>query len=163
MIAQQGEENVAYVYCDYRDQAKQTVVNILGSLLQQLLVNASFVPEAITTLLESPKNKNQRVEVGDVTKMLTILLPQLNKYSLFCFDALDELEPRTRFALLKALHTDFGTVRIFLTGRPHIQSEVDRALQTTIDPMHIAADDGDRKSTRLNSSHKTVSRMPSSA
>ena len=58
-------------------------------------------------------------------------------------DALDELEPRTWFALLKALHPDFGTVRIFNTGRPHIQPEVGGAIQTQLDAMHITADGRD--------------------
>ena len=35
--------------------------------------------------------------------------------------------------------------------------------QETIAAMQQAAQDGDRKSTRLNSSHPTTSRMPSSA
>ena len=52
-----GEENVAYIYCDYRDQNNQTAVNILGSLLQQLLFTAPLVPASITTLLESIQKK----------------------------------------------------------------------------------------------------------
>ena len=142
LITRHGEESVAYMYCDYRDQTNQTVLNILGSLLRQLLITASYVPEAITTLLETIKKKDHRVELGDVSQMLKVLLPRLNR-SFICLDALDELEPRIRFQLLKALHTDFGTVHIFLTGRPHIQVEVDMALQTQLEVMHITADQGD--------------------
>ena len=143
LVAQHGRENVAYMYCDYRDQTNQTVVNILGNLLKQLLITAAFVPEVITTMLEPLKKEGRRVEVGDISQMLKALLPQRNNCNFLCLDALDELEPRTRFALLKALHTDFGTVRIFITGRPHIQPEVDGALQTKLDAMHITADSGD--------------------
>ena len=142
LIARHSEENVAYMYCDYRDQTNQTVVNILGSLLRQLLVTAPHVPEAITMLLESIKKKGHRVEAADVSQMVKVILPQLSR-SFICLDALDELEPPTRFTLLKALHVDFGTVRIFLTGRPHIQQEVDRALHTKLDAVPIIADDGD--------------------
>ena len=142
LIARHSEENVAYIYCDYRDQRNHTLVNILGSLLHQFLVNVSHIPDAITTQLESIKQQGHRVEAGDISEMLKVILPQLNR-SFICLDALDELEPYTRFALLKALHVDFGTVRIFLTGRPHIQPDVDRALDTKLDPMHIIADDGD--------------------
>jgi len=142
LITQHGEENVAYIYCDYRDQTNQTMVNILGSLLRQLLATAPFVPEAITTLLESRQKKDQRVEVGDISQMLKILLPQL-RCSFICLDALDELEPRTRLALLSALRTEFGTVRLFITGRPHVQPEVDTTLQTQLEAMHLTADKGD--------------------
>jgi len=143
LITHHGEENVVYIYCDYGDQTNQTLVNILGSLLRQLLVTSTFVPEAITTLLESRKKHGQIVEVGDISEMLKALLLQRNNCNFLCLDALDELEPHTRFALLKALHTDFSTIRIFLTGRPHIQPEVDGALQTKLDAMHITADGGD--------------------
>ena len=142
LITQHGGENVAYMYCDYRDKTNQTVANILGSLLQQLLITAPLVPAGIIALLESIQRKKQIVEAEDVSQMLKILLPQLNR-SFICLDALDELAPRTRFALLKAFHADFGNVHIFLTGRPHIQPEVDRALRTKVDAMHIIADDGD--------------------
>jgi len=71
LITQHGD-------CDYRDQPNQTLINILGSLLRQHLVTASHVPEAITTLLESIKKKNHRVELCDVSQMLKVLLPQLN-------------------------------------------------------------------------------------
>ena len=143
LITQHGEENVAYIYCDYRDHSNQTVVNILGSLLQQLLITATLVPEGITALLESIARKKQKVETGDVSQILKILLPQIKSPSFVCLDALDELESRTRFALLRALRADFGTVRIFLTGRPHIQREVDGALETKLDAINITADDGD--------------------
>ena len=142
LITQHSEENVAYMYCDYRDQSNQTVVNILGSLLRQLLITAPQVPEAITTLLESIKKRGHRVEVGDISQMLKALLPQLN-YSFICLDALDELVPRTRLGLLSALRTEFGTARIFITGRPHIQPEVDGALQTQIHSLYITADQDD--------------------
>ena len=142
LITRHGEENVAYMYCDYRDQTNQTVVNILGSLLRQLLITASCLPEAIITLLESHKKRNKRVEIGDISQMLQVLLPQLN-CSFICLDALDELEPRTRLALLSALRTEFGTVRLFMTGRPHIGPEVDGALQTHLEAMYLTADEGD--------------------
>jgi len=142
LIMRHGEANVAYLYCDYRDQTSQTVVNILGSVLRQFLTTASYVPKTIITTLESIKKKGQRAEIGDISKMLTILLPHLNR-SFLCLDALDELEPRTRFTLLKALRTEFNSARIFLTGRPHIEPEVNGALQIQLDAMHIEANEGD--------------------
>ena len=58
-------------------------------------------------------------------------------------DALDELEPRTRLALLGALGTEFGTIGIFITGRPHVQPEVEGAFQTQLEAIHLTADQGD--------------------
>jgi len=142
LIMRHGEANVAYLYCDYRDQTSQTVVNILGSVLRQFLTTACYVPETIITTLESIKKKGQRVEIEDISKMLKVLVPHLHR-SFLCLDALDELESHTRFTLLQALRTEFGNARIFLTGRPHIEPEVNRALQTQLDAMHIEANEGD--------------------
>ena len=111
-------------------------------MLRQFLTTASYVPETIITTLESIKKKDQRAEIGDISKMLKILLPHLDR-SFLCLDALDELESRTRFTLLKALRTEFGSTRIFLTGRPHIEPEVNEALQIQLDAMHIEASEGD--------------------
>jgi len=142
LITRHGEANVAYLYCDYRDQTSQTVVNILGSVLRQFLSTASYVPETIITTLESIKKKDQKAGIGDISKMLKVLLPHLHR-SFLCLDALDELESRTRFTLLKALRTEFGTAHIFLTARPPIEPEVNGPLQIQLDAMHIEANEDD--------------------
>jgi hypothetical protein len=43
---------LAYVYCDYRDQKEQTVENILGAVVKQLLRLLPEIPEAILKLYE---------------------------------------------------------------------------------------------------------------
>ncbi|KAF8421782.1 ankyrin repeat-containing domain protein [Tirmania nivea] len=64
--------------------------------------------------------------------MLELLLEQLDG-SFFCIDALDELRPQTRRDLLdimnKKLQHGTGTTRLFFTGRPHIQSEVQQYFE----------------------------------
>jgi len=148
LISQHGERQVAYIYCDYRDQKNQTVVHILGSFLKQLLSAAIHtVPEAIINELEAIQTKGKRVETSEVIQMLKSVVSQLDVCFL-CIDALDELEPRVRMEFLKLLHSEFefGAARIFLTGRPHIQSEVNRVFQFNLeDAIHITADQRDIK------------------
>ena len=48
---EEGGGVIAYIYRDYRGQTNQTVVNILGSLLHQLLIAVPRVPAGITALL----------------------------------------------------------------------------------------------------------------
>ncbi|KAF8423279.1 hypothetical protein EV426DRAFT_574568 [Tirmania nivea] len=119
LISQHGEPQVAYIYCDYRDQTNQTVVHILGSFLKQLLSAAIHaVPKSTISELESIQRQ----------------------------DALDELEPRVRLELLRLLQSEFGSARIFLTGRPHIQSDINRVFKVNPeDAIHITADRGDIK------------------
>jgi len=159
LITQHGEANVAYLYCDYRDQKSQTVVNILGSVLRQFLTTASYVPDTIITTLESIKKKGQRVKIGDISKMLKVLLPHLDR-SFLCLDALDELDSHTRFTLLQALRTEFGNARIFLTGRPHIEPEVNRALQIQLDAMHIKANECDMRGFLIHEIEKDMNINP---
>ena len=142
LVTRYGKAIGAYIYCDYRDQMSQIVVGMLGCVLRQLLISSSCIPETIITVLESILKSAQGAEIGDISEMLKVILPQLGR-SFLCVDALDGLESRTRFTLLKALRTEFGTVRIFLTGRPHIEPEVNEALQIQLDAMHIAAKEVD--------------------
>jgi len=121
------------MYCDYRDQGKQILVNILGSLLKQFLIHfgTSYIPQDVIKALEEKKRRGQRVETTDILWMLKVTLTQFN-HSYICIDALDELQAEVRKALLETLRSIFATVRtvgFFLTGRPHIATELNARLQ----------------------------------
>ncbi|RPB26204.1 hypothetical protein L211DRAFT_804942, partial [Terfezia boudieri ATCC MYA-4762] len=136
LVSHYGEHRVAYIYCDYRDKTNQNLLNIMGSILKQHLAITVEIPDAVVQLLESQQNISGK---ADVSQMLKFVIPQLAVSGHFlCIDALDELEPGTRFELLKALQTEFGNSRIFLTGRHHIASDVSRILQiSSVDSIQI--------------------------
>jgi len=132
LLTYYGVPQVAYLYCDYRDKTNQSLLNILGSILKQLLTATTKTPDAVANVLESLRKEGRRVGVSDVLQMLKITIQHLimNATGPFlCIDALDELESRVRLELLKAIQSEFGSMRIFLTGRPHIASDVSRMLQ----------------------------------
>lgn len=63
--------------------------------------------------------------------LLQIRLHQLNR-AFICIDAIDELEPKVRrqlFNTLKDLCTK--NTRVFLTGRGHVENEVQKCFQVT--------------------------------
>ncbi|RPB19268.1 hypothetical protein L211DRAFT_794727 [Terfezia boudieri ATCC MYA-4762] len=127
LISHYGEQRVAYIYCDYRDKSKQNLLNILGSILKQHLAATVKIPDAVGISLENINGE------ADMSQILKFVIQQLAASGHFlCIDALDELEPGTRFKLLKALQTVFGNSRIFLTGRHHIASDVSRILQISL-------------------------------
>jgi len=67
--------------------------------------------------------------------MLKLLLEQLDGL-VFCIDALDELEPQTRRRLLDTLSNTLqlgAKTRLFFTGRPHMQSEVQSYFEISED------------------------------
>ena len=73
----------------------------------------------------------------------------------------EQAQPRE--AIMQLPHEQYGVARIVkLGGRVDHDNAEDfkAALQPHLDAMHAGQD---RKSTRLNSSHSSVSRMPSSA
>ena len=124
-----SKTGIVCLYADYRDWNNQTLVHILGCFVHQLITGADLIhiPDQVMGKLTEVKKKNAKVEVEDVLAMLILLLQQLDG-TFFCIDALDELEPQARRKLLDILSNKLKlgtkTTRLFFTGRPHMQSEV---------------------------------------
>ena len=120
---------VAYLYADYKDQANQTMVNILGTFLHQLLITArEYIPNGDEVI-----RKFKSIDGGLTAKrnlyLLKVRLNQL-KHAFICIDAVDELEPKVRRQLLNVLkELNTGNTSLFLTGRGHIDSEVQEHFQ----------------------------------
>ena len=127
---------VACLYADYKDQANQTLAPILGTFLRQLLATAwEFIPDEVIQKLHKIQREGGKVGAKDNLALLEILLQQHQlKRAFICIDAVDELEPIVRRQLLNALG-ELGTrcrnIRLFLTGRGHIESEVQKCFQVT--------------------------------
>lgn len=121
------------MYSDYKDQTNQTLVHILGSFLHQFLTTIPEpIPDKVIQKLDDIQKGGRKVEVKDTLALLKIRLCQLKK-AFICIDAVDELEPKVRQQLLKALKelvTDTKTC-LFLTGRDHIESEVQKHFKIT--------------------------------
>ena len=122
---------VACVYCDFQDQKGQTAANMIGALTKQL-VNANTVP----TEIEEAFRKAQRevggrgLQVSESVKLLQGALAPSERIFI-CIDALDEFPEKHLSQLLTSLHTiSQGStgVRLFITGRPHIRSVVEKYL-----------------------------------
>ena len=114
---------IAYLYSDYRDQNAQTLLPILGTLLQQFLSMIPVAQEARDSLKKIAGNASK----DDLLALLQTTLQHLER-AFICIDALDELEAKTRKHLLKeikCLATHNDSLRVFLTARTHIQVEVE--------------------------------------
>lgn len=123
--------DVACLYADYKDQNNQTLAHILGSFLHQLLPTSQEpIPDEVIKKLQEIRRIGRKIGTQDILAMLNIRLRQL-KYAFICIDAIDELEPKTRQQLLKVLKelSTNNLVRLFLTGRSHVENEVQKCLQ----------------------------------
>ena len=121
---------IACLYADYKDQSNQTQAHILGSFLRQFLTTAQEpIPDKVVQKLKDTRQKGGKVGIEDILALLNIRLQQL-KRAYICIDAIDELEAKVRWQLLNILK-QLGTnnTRLFLTGRDHIESEVQNHLQ----------------------------------
>ena len=102
------------------------------SFLHQFLTNAWVpIPDEVIQKLQEIRHKGRKLEIEDSLALLRKRLHQLNRIFI-CIDAVDELEPEVLQQLLnvlKGLVTNNDNIRIFLTGRGHIESEVQRYLQ----------------------------------
>ena len=114
---------VGWLYCDYLAQQEQTVINIMGAILKQL-VGRREIPKDIREAFR----EGRRPLLPDLVRILRVLIASLPKVFI-CIDALDEFLPKDLPELLQSLRDidrESPRTRIFLTGRPHVTETVQR-------------------------------------
>jgi len=118
---------VVGLYCDFLTRHEQSTANILGSMLKQL-VRRGGIPGQIREAFQKA-----RKEFGGRSLLLPGMVDILKKTItslpgvFICIDALDECIPRHRRELLESLREIVSVspdIRVFLTGRPHIEREI---------------------------------------
>ncbi|RPA91652.1 ankyrin, partial [Choiromyces venosus 120613-1] len=125
-----GQEiTVIGLYCDYLDREAQTTSNMLGAMLKQL-VGSGNIPGDVHKAFEDGRKLFGGVgpQPSELLKMLKTTLAQRQRV-VICIDGLDESLPEHRTGLLKSLQDivrELPSVRLFLTARPFIRSEVEK-------------------------------------
>ena len=129
--AVEGDSLVACFYFDFAARSEQSPVNMLGSLLRQLISGLGEIPAAMARDFRKEKMfiGGRGLQVSRILKMVRTITA--TRRTFICVDALDECMPEHRMVVLESLgqilrgspHT-----RIFMTGRPHVRSEVERGL-----------------------------------
>ena len=129
--AVEGNPGVACFYFDFAAPEEQSPAMVLGSVLKQLIGGLDRVPEKIVKTFR---------DRGRVVGGLKLVLSEIMEFmqditssrpTCIFIDALDECQEGHRLKLLhllnKILQRSPGAL-LFLTGRPHIRSEVERHL-----------------------------------
>ena len=114
---------VAWLYCDYLAQQEQTVINIMGANLKQL-IGKGEIPKDIREAFQ----EGRRPLLPDLVRILRVVIASLPRVFI-CIDALDEFLPKDLPELLQSLRDivrDSPRTRIFLTGRPHVTETIQR-------------------------------------
>jgi len=126
---------VACLYCDFLAPNEQVAVSVIGGLLKQFIVRLPEIPDEIRRAFQDLKENCGRrgLRVNEMVKMFRGVLGLFQRVFI-CIDALDELRERYRPEVLRSLRQilrDSPHARLFITGRPHIQAEIEKHLTQT--------------------------------
>jgi len=118
-------------YFDFAARNEQSPVNMLGSLLRQLVSGLEEIPEAVVQSFRARRKGigGRVLQVSGILKMFQTIIA--TRRTFICVDALDECVPAHRMVILEALGQILQgspNTRVFMTGRPHVRSEVERKL-----------------------------------
>src|SRR5437879_8022766 len=126
---------VAGFYCDHRDQHNQTITNIMGAILKQLVVGEKVLKHVKTAFNKAKiKAGGRGLRLPDMVAMLKQVVAMLPR-GFICIDAVDECLPKHLPELLRALEDILQgspRTRIFVTGRPHVEVEIKRRFTTAV-------------------------------
>ena len=127
--AREEDTAVMCFYFDFAARNEQSPVNMLGSLLRQLVSGLERVPEAVVQGFRTQRKGigGRGLQVPEILKMFQTIID--TKRTFICVDALDECVPEHRRVVLESLKQILQgsrNTRIFITGRPHVRDEVER-------------------------------------
>jgi hypothetical protein len=108
---------VLYAYCNYSEAGEQSVRNILGSLLRQLLEWRREVSPTVRTLYDRIKEARIKATENDIIQALWTEIADFSTVFIV-IDALDEIS-KTGLKLLQTLGQSLpGNLKLLVTSRP---------------------------------------------
>lgn len=133
---------VVYIYCDYRKQQEQTPINLMVSILKQLLQHQMSVPDRVMQSYHRHINSETRRNLEEVDDLIKVSLADIS-HAYVVVDALDELSmsSQVRQILLKKLRSlqKAHSLNLMITTRPIPQSDYE--LQSAL-YLDIRANNG---------------------
>ena len=134
------EVAVACLYFDFAAQKEQSSASMLGAVLKQVVGGLEKVPEGIAQAYEDQRKVigGREPQLDDIVNMLQTIAGE--RPTFICIDALDECVAKYRVKLLDSLNQILQRspdTRVFVTGRPHIQAEVENRLSGRVMTIRI--------------------------
>jgi len=128
----EGDIAVVCFYFDFAARNERSPVNMLGSLLRQLVSGLDEIPEVVVQCFRKEKRfiGGRGLQVSGILNMFQSITA--TRRTFICVDALDECVPEHLTVVLESLAEILQgspSTRIFMTGRPHVRSEVERKLE----------------------------------
>ena len=144
-LAREEDIAVAGLYYDFLSQQEQTIANIMGVVLKQL-VGREGIPDYLRKEFQKGQKEfgGRGLRLADLIRFLKISIASLPQVFI-CLDALDECLPKHLPELLSSLRDivqESPGTRIFLTGRPHVGEDIQRYFpRVVVIPINPNTDD----------------------
>ena len=137
---------VVCFYFDFAARKEQSLTNILGSLLKQAVGGLENIPAKIVEAFREEEKGigGRKLGLGEIVEMLQEI--SASRRTFICIDALDECMAEYRGKLLDSLKQILQksrSVRIFLSGRLHIQEEVEKHLDGKVVAVSVKPTEDD--------------------
>ena len=88
-LTDQGNIGIAYVYCSYKDTERETAVNLLSTIVQQLLPQSSANVVGVLDLFQGHANQKTRPTLSEVQDLFRAAVRGFNR-TYVVVDALNE-------------------------------------------------------------------------
>jgi hypothetical protein len=111
---------IAYLFCNFRRQQEQSPLDLLASLLKQLVQEQPSLPESVKSLYERHKDKQDRPSFDEISKVLHSVVADYSR-AFIIIDALDECQVskgdrRNLLSEIFSLQAKTG-INLFVTSR----------------------------------------------
>jgi hypothetical protein len=137
----ENDVGLAFIYFNYKEQ--QTLSDVLGSLLKQLIRRAKRMSNEIRTLHERCDNGKRRPTSGELSTLLQSESGFLSSFFVVV-DALDECPSVDDSTSKFLLELQKLRISLLVTSRSHLESVVQRLLPGAV-RLEIRAHDEDIK------------------
>ncbi|KIX02772.1 uncharacterized protein Z518_08714 [Rhinocladiella mackenziei CBS 650.93] len=135
---------IAYIYCNFRRQFEQKPIDLLASLLQQLIQGQPSVPQSLKQFHKKHQQKRTRPSIDEISKALHSTVRDYSR-TFIIVDALDECQAANggRRQLLRELFDlqDKTAINLFVTSR--VNPEIEREFDGRSTKLEIRASDED--------------------
>ena len=122
---------VTSFYFDFAVRKELSATAILGSMLKQMINAMEIFPKDISQGIEEkrPAVGKWKLELADIVEILQLITS--SQPTCMCIDGLDECVGAQLVMILDSLELILKKapgLRIFMTGRPHVQAEIEERL-----------------------------------
>lgn len=117
------DQNVglAFLYCDYKDQDRQTALGLTGSLVQQLSARKDDLCNSVVQYFSELDQKGIKPKVEDYKSLLLSSCKAFSR-TFIVVDALDECNAEVRRSFLPILTAlEENSIKVLVTSRPNLE------------------------------------------